>query len=141
MVSIGGLMNTSIKTVACHTTIHEAVLKMRDEHIGALFVEKDGDYVGIVTERDIVWKAAASKLDLESTPVEDIMGTPLLTLDAGESTSVALDLMLRGLNRYLAVSEHGKIVGMTSSRDILAYLRQIGEGQPKGESWQSLLDR
>ena len=112
-----------------------------EERIGALFVEKDGDYVRIVTERDIVWKAAAMKLDFDTTTVEDIMNTPLLTLDANESTSVALDLMLDKLNRYLAVTENGKIVGMTSSRDILAYLRHIGEGQPKGETWQSLLGR
>ncbi len=141
MVSIGGLMNTTLKTIKHACTVQQAVHMMREERIGALFVEKDGDYVGIVTERDIVWKAAAMKLDFDTTTVEDIMNTPLLTLDANESTSVALDLMLDKLNRYLAVTENGKIVGMTSSRDILAYLRQIGEGQPKGETWQSLLGR
>lgn len=141
MVSIGGLMNTTLKTIKHAYTVQQAVNMMREEHIGALFVEKDGDYVGIVTERDIVWKAAAMKLDFDTTAVENIMSTPLLTLDASESTSVALDLMLDKLNRYLAVTENGKIVGMTSSRDILAYLRQIGEGQPKGETWQSLFGR
>ena len=141
MVSIGGLMNTTLKTIKHACTVQQAANMMRKERIGALFVEKDGDYVGIVTERDIVWKAAAMKLGFDSTTVEDIMNTPLLTLDANESTSVALDLMLDKLNRYLAVTENGKIVGMTSSRDILAYLRHIGEGQPKGETWQSLLGR
>ena len=138
MVSIGGLMNTTLKTINHAGTVQQAVNMMREGRIGALFVEKGVDYVGIVTERDVVWNAAAMKLDFDTTTVEDIM-TPLLTLDASESTSVALDLMLDKLNRYLAVTENGKIVGITSSRDILAYLRQIGEGQPKGETWQSFL--
>jgi len=141
MVSIGGLMSTMLKSMNYACTVQQAVTMMRDERIGALFVEKGGDYIGIVTERDVVWKAAAMKLDFDTTTVEDIMNTPLLTLDANESTSVALDLMLDKLNRYLAVTENGKIVGVTSSRDILVYLRQIGEGQPKGATWQSLLGR
>lgn len=139
MVSIGGLMNTTLKTIDHACTVQHAVNMMRKGRIGALFVDKDGNYVGMVTERDIVWKAAAMKLNFEMTTVGAIMSTPLLTLDANESTSVALDLMLDQLNRYLAVTERGKVVGITSSRDILAYLRQIGEGQPKGASWQTLL--
>ena len=69
MVSIGALMTTTLKTVHHACTVQQAVTRLREEHIGALFVEKEGDYVGIVTERDIVWKAAGMKLDFDTTTV------------------------------------------------------------------------
>lgn len=132
-------MNTTLKTVTHDTPVLEAVIKMRDEHIGALFVEKDSAYIGIVTERDVLWKATAAHMDLTKTPVHEIMSTPILTVDAHESTTVALDLMLDRDNRHLGVTENGKVVGMTSSRDILTYLRRFGESHPQGASWHTLL--
>ncbi len=58
---------------------------MRDEQVGALFIEKNGELVGSVSDRELVRKAVAERKDVENTPVESIMTTPLNSIDATET--------------------------------------------------------
>ena len=121
MVSITEVMSKELKKVSCKASIADTAQKMRDEQVGALFIEKDGEIVGSVTDRELVRKAVADKKDLESTPVEDIMTAPLNSID---STKTLLDVQdkMRDLKvRHLAVREGKKIVGIISVGDLLAY--------------------
>ena len=121
MVSITEVMSKELKKISCNASITDAAQKMRDEQVGALFIEKGGEIIGSVTDRELVRKALADKKDLENTPVEDIMTTPLNSID---STKTLLDVQdkMRDLKvRHLAVREGKKIVGIISVGDLLAY--------------------
>jgi len=47
-------MSKELKKIPCKTSIADAAQKMRDEQVGALFIEKNGELVGSVSDRELV---------------------------------------------------------------------------------------
>jgi signal-transduction protein with cAMP-binding, CBS, and nucleotidyltransferase domain len=68
-----------------------------------------------------VRKAVADRKDLENTTVESIMTTPLNYIDSTKTLLDAQDTMRDLGVRHLAVREGGKVVGIVSVGDLLAY--------------------
>ncbi len=127
MSTLTELMNTQLKTAHAHMVLSEAVCLMRDERIGSLLIEKNGELVGIVSETDIVRKALAEKKDLEVTTLESIMTTPIHGIESYQSAHDAQDMMGDYGIRHLVVWEAGKIVGIISVRDLLVYFQSFSE--------------
>ena len=100
---------------------------MRDERIGSLLIEKDGDLVGIVTDTDIVRKAVANNLDLTKVTFESIMTSPVKTIETTRNPHDAQDLMADLGIRHLVVQEAGKTAGLVSARDLLVYYKSVSE--------------
>ncbi len=121
MVSITEVMSKELKKIPCKTSIADAAQKMRDEQVGALFIEKNGEIVGSVSDRELVRKAVAERKDLENTPVESIMTTPLNSIGTTETLLDAQNKMRELGVRHLAVREAGTVVGIISVGDLLAY--------------------
>ncbi len=121
MVSITDVMSKELKKVPCEAPIADTAQKMRDEQVGALFIEKNGELVGSVSDRELVRKAVADRKDLENTTVESIMTTPLNCIDSTKTLLDAQDAMKDLGVRHLAVREGGKVVGIISVGDLLAY--------------------
>jgi CBS domain-containing protein len=129
MTTIGHLMNKAIQKIDHRVTVQEAALKMKEKKIGSLLVEDEGQYVGIITETDIVRKAVARGLDLKKETVGSLMSSPVITLDQQRSPRDAHDLMGESGVRHLGVTRNGKIVGVVSVRDILIFFK--GQSEPK----------
>jgi signal-transduction protein with cAMP-binding, CBS, and nucleotidyltransferase domain len=129
MSTIGHLMNKDIQKIDHQAAVQEAALKMRAKKIGSLLVEKGGQYVGIITETDIVRKAVALALDLKKETVGSMMSSPVITLDQQRTPRDAHDLMGEVGVRHLGVTQNGKIVGVVSVRDILIFFK--GQSEPK----------
>jgi len=121
MVSITEVMSKELKKIPCEASIADTAQKMRDEQVGAIFIEKNGELVGTVSDRDLVRKAVAERKDLENTPVESIMTTPLNSIDATETLLDAQNKMRELGVRHLVVREAGTVVGIISVGDLLAY--------------------
>jgi len=129
MTTIGHLMNKNIQKIDHQVTVQEAALKMKEKKIGSLLVEKGEQYIGIITETDIVRKAVAHGLDLNKKTVGSLMSSPVITLDQQRSPRDAHDLMGENGVRHLGVTQNGKIVGVVSVRDILIFFK--GQSEPK----------
>jgi len=129
MSTIGHLMNKDIQKIDHQAAVQEAALKMRAKKIGSLLVEKGGQYVGIITETDIVRKAVALALDLKKETVGSMMSSPVITLDQQRTPRDAHDLMGEVGVRHLGITQNGKIVGVVSVRDILIFFK--GQSEPK----------
>ena len=123
MATIGQLMTDALITIRPDATIQQAAQKMRDEAISSLFVEEDDQYVGILTETDLVRKGTAGGWDPKQTPVRLVMSSAITSLDKHLPIGEAVDLMAKGEIRHLAVTDGGKIIGLLSVRDILAHFR------------------
>ena len=54
MTDLAEIMQKTIKSIAADQAIVNAARRMRDERIGSLLVEENDNYVGILTETDIV---------------------------------------------------------------------------------------
>lgn len=127
MSSVAQVMRKDLKSIAHTMSVQKAANQMRDGRIGSLFVEKNGALVGIVTETDIVRKAAADGKDLSKLTVEQVMTTPVVSIEDNRTLQDAHDLMAdRGL-RHLGVTEGGKLVGLVSVRDLLVYFKRVSE--------------
>jgi signal-transduction protein with cAMP-binding, CBS, and nucleotidyltransferase domain len=121
MVSISEVMSTGLKKIPCEASIADTAQQMRDEQVGALFIEKNGELIGSVSDRELVRKAVADRKDLENTTVESIMTTPLNCIDSTKTLLDAQDTMRDLGVRHLAVREGGNVVGIISVGDLLAY--------------------
>lgn len=113
------LMNPAIVTITTDESALTAAQRMADKHIGALFVMEAEELVGIVTEADLVRKLLAFQLDPEKVRVGALMNSPLIDIDINRTIRDASDLMAVKRIRHLAVTEHEKVRGVLSIRDLV----------------------
>ena len=123
MMPLAVLMNRDIRAVEADLTVKEAAQVMARDHVGALLVRKDGDYVGILSEADIVRKALAEGLSPETCAVTKVMSTPLITIDVEQPIANANEIMSANKIRHLVVTERGTVAGIISVRDLVLYYK------------------
>jgi len=120
-MTIADIMTKSIISVDSSMSINESAKMMEDAKVGAVIIMEDNLPVGIVTDRDFAVKVAAHAYQITS-PVKQIMSTPLFAINLDESVRTAADLMHeRGIMK-LPVIEDEKVVGMITARDIVNLL-------------------
>jgi CBS domain-containing protein len=112
-------------TVDRDTDVRQAAAVMRDRNIGSLFVTRDKDIIGILTDTDLVRRVVAVGLDAAKTPVEQIMSAPILTIEENKTLLDANDMMAVHHLRHLGVTRNGKLVGMISVRDLVVFLTNL----------------
>jgi glycosyltransferase involved in cell wall biosynthesis len=87
--------------------------------VGAVVVIEDEKPVGIATERDIVERVLKLEKNLDDTRVEEIMSSPLISIESKKSIKEAIDLLRERHIRRLGVLEKGKLIGLTTERRLL----------------------
>lgn len=107
------------------TDVKKAAQIMRDRNIGSLFVTRDKEIIGILTDTDLVRRVVASGADAGKTPVEQIMSAPILTIEENKTLLDANDMMATHHLRHLGVTRDGKLVGMISVRDLVVFLTNL----------------
>jgi len=120
-ILIQDIMTRALITVNRSTTALQVAKMMEQGGIGAILVQDNGNPVGIVTDRDYATRIAANDLPL-NTAVENIMSTPLITINHDEPISAAAERMTSKKIRKLAVTENGKMVGIVTSTDLVTQL-------------------
>lgn len=105
------------------TTVAEAVKAMSDKNYGSCVVtDGNGKLAGIVTERDIMRRVVNGKLDAARTKLSDVMTANPKTAKADDDVMDCLRQMSNGRFRHMPVVDGaGKLVGMTSQGDFVAY--------------------
>jgi len=127
MGTIAQVMTKEPKTVGPGVSVRSAAKHMRDAGIGSLFVKKGKAIVGIVTDTDLVRRAMATSKDLDKLTVDDIMTSPVCTIEGMRTVSDAHDMMGDLHVRHLGVTQGGEIVGVISVRDLLSYYTRNSE--------------
>ncbi|MFC4246169.1 cyclic nucleotide-binding/CBS domain-containing protein [Natribaculum luteum] len=100
-------------------TVLGAVELMRAEHVGCVLVLRGSDPVGIMTEWDVLGLVDDER-DPGETLVEDVMSTPVVTIDADRSLTDAADTMSRENFRNLVVFDGDNLLGVLTQRDVIA---------------------
>lgn len=93
--TVKDVMTPEPRTVEVDTSIAEAARIMRDDDVGAVVVVQSGKVGGMLTDRDIVVRAAADHRDLESTSVGQIASKEVTGLSPNANRPLAHHL--RGL--------------------------------------------
>jgi signal-transduction protein with cAMP-binding, CBS, and nucleotidyltransferase domain len=114
-------MTTEITSVDSRATATEAAQTMFDTRQGSVLIEKNGKYIGIVTEGDISKRVIAQIKKPIEVQVEAIMSQPLISIESNQLMATAFLTMEQNGIRHIAVSENNKITGMLSIRNFSAY--------------------
>ncbi|HTQ48356.1 MAG TPA: CBS domain-containing protein [Polyangiaceae bacterium] len=125
-------------TIRRDATVLEAVRVMLENQVGAALVLEDGRAVGVFTERDIMGKVVADRLDPETTKVATVMTSPVHTIPAEAEPAAALELMLDKHIRHLPlVDVQRRVVGILSMRYLMRH--QIDRLQDRARSLENYL--
>ena len=108
-----------VVNVSPGTTVLEALKIMAEKNIGSVVVTEDGNYLGIVTERDYSRKVALKGKSSTDTKVSDIMSTDLPIVKPTDSIDFCMQLMSEKMIRYMPVFENGRLAGIISMSDVV----------------------
>jgi CBS domain-containing protein len=126
--SIGEIMTEKLVTITASSSAQEAAIKMTENNISSLVVtDGNNKSVGIVTERDLVTRVCVHDASSKNTILENIMSSPLVTIDALSSVEVAADIMSQNGVRHLLVvkdEDISKPLGIITSSDFARYLKE-----------------
>jgi len=120
-MTIADVMTKSVVSIDATMTINEAAKMMEDAKVGAIIIMKNNQPVGIVTDRDFAVKVAAHAYQI-STPIKQIMSSPLISISSDETVRAAGDLMHKSGVRKLPVIDKGDVVGIITATDIVNLL-------------------
>ena len=116
-----------IVSITPEASVHQAAVLMTRHRIGALPVMRGTDLIGIFTERDLVSRVVAPRLDLDHTLMAQVMTETPQTIAPDKPLYEALNLMYDHGFRHLPVMNDEQLVAMLSLRDIPTEYRLMRE--------------
>ena len=149
---VGRIMHTRLVTVAPDTSLRKAKEIIEEKRINHLLVvNKSGNLVGIVSDRDVrqSWASPATTLSvhelnylLTQLTVEHIMVKKIITISPGTPIERAAYIMQQNRINALPVIESEKLVGIITSTDVMGVLlRAIGFGEKSARFTVLVQDR
>lgn len=122
------VMSSPVITVDETETVDKVAQYMDTHQLGCIIVtDKDGRPLGIITERDLTTRVLAKNKLASKLKAKNVMTTPLITISPDETLSNAARQMSRLNVRRLGVIYKGDLVGIISSKDILAITPELLE--------------
>jgi CBS domain-containing protein len=135
-MKVRDLMTTDVVTVARETTLKEVAELFVERGISGVPVVEDGRVVGVVSERDFLFKEGSSVdsgrgffarlmdgsetiLKIGARTAGDAMSTPPVTIGPGRTVAEAARLMLDRAISRLPVVDDGRLVGIVAESDLV----------------------
>jgi CBS domain-containing protein len=102
-------------------TVLEIARAMVERNIGATPVLRDGQLVGVFSERDLMKRVVAEGRDPATTRIGEVMTDDPLTVTPNEDLETCMAIMRRHGFRHLLICEGKSLRGMVSLRDIMLH--------------------
>jgi len=99
-------------------TVEEAAKLMKDERVGALLVMNEEWVIGVLTERDIVYRVLAVGRNSSSTHVHEVMSKNVVVVKPTLTVQDAMQIVTEKRFRHLPVVKSGRLIGVVSSGDL-----------------------
>jgi CBS domain-containing protein len=128
---------SDVVTVDAATSVREAVALLAERRIGALPVLEKGRVAGVVSERDVIYCLGSDGAAMLEWPVSRIMTAPAVTVERQVPALAALSQMTKRRIRHLPVVEEGRLVGLVSIGDLVAY--RIGRIEEEAEAMRTYI--
>lgn len=106
-------------TITPDEAVYDALQLMADKNVGALVVAKDGQIIGVISERDYARKVVLKGKSSRETLVREIMTSPAICVTPDKTVEQCLALMTDKHIRHLPVVDDGKLVGVVSVGDLV----------------------
>ncbi len=117
---VSKFVNVQMVQVPASWPVAEAAKLMKTESSTEAIVTRGKEAIGIITERDILYKVVAAELDPSKTTVEKVMTSPIQTIDEGTKVAEAIARMTQLGIRRLVVTRKGQSVGVITQRSIMS---------------------
>ena len=114
-----------VYSIDADSTVLEAARFMMEHSIGALPVLRNGDIVGIISERDVMNRVVAAARMPGTTKVAEVMTANPKSIHVDETIDNCLFLMREFGFRHLPITDGKQLKGLVSLRDIL--LRYVSQ--------------
>ncbi len=108
-------------TVEADSSVADVVSLMVQHNIGAVAVLRNGELVGLFSERDLMKRVVHEGRDPRATKVGDVMTRDVVTVSPDRSLEDCMDLMRERGFRHLPVCQGKQLRGVISLRDLLAH--------------------
>ena len=115
---VNQVMSKNVLTLDKSTSLQEAAENMKKLNVGCVIVTGNNNPIGIITERDFVTKIVAEGRPL-FTEIQEVMSSPLITIDSEETIWEASELMKEKSIHKLPVKENEQITGIVTTTDIV----------------------
>jgi len=131
MTQIRDVMESNVVTVRRGTPVLDAVRTLVQHNFTGLpVVDRKNNVIGIISEKDVL----ALSLSIHDktydssasiSKVEDFMTTDVITVDVNEPFKQLCTCLMKHPFRRIPITDKGKIVGIVSRKDIIAYIMHI----------------
>lgn len=110
---------TQVFSIGPRASVLDAALLMNEHRIGGLVVLQGNKVVGIITERDVLRRVVAKRVDPADVAVKDVMTTDVYVCGKDASIEDARNIFKNQRIRHLpVVDDHSRLEGMVSIGDI-----------------------
>jgi CBS domain-containing protein len=128
---VSGIMTKDvIHSIGPNVSIEEAARRMKQVQRGCLIVVDKGKPVGIITERDLVQKVIAERLESKVTLVSQVMSYPIVSVEPEALLSDAAIIMSKNKIRRLPVIEDTELVGILTVTDFAKHMLRKSVSDP-----------
>lgn len=127
-VLVKDIMSSPVTTALEEDNVEKVAKLMNAKGIGSVVItDRKGSPVGIITERDIVRRVTAKNLVPRNVKAKEVMSTPLAVVTPYTEVNEAARKMSKLDIRRLGVMDKGRLVGIISSKDIVALMPELME--------------
>lgn len=109
----------NVIAIDADTSVLDALRLMADKNIGSVIITDNGEYLGLLTERDYARKVVLEGRSSSETTVHEIMSTDLPRILPNYSIETCMHIMSESNIRYLPVFSAEKLCGIISISDVV----------------------
>lgn len=117
-MKVRDIMTKDPETAGPGSYVGDIALMMRDLNVGIIPVVREGELLGVITDRDITTRVTASGLLPFEVTVQDFISPNAVTISPDDDVETALKIMSDNQIRRLLVTEGNKLVGIVSIGDV-----------------------
>lgn len=117
----------NVISIDANTSVLDALILMADKNIGSVIITEDGEYAGLLTERDYARKVVLEGRSSTGTTVREIMSTGLPRILPDSSIETCMHIMSESNIRYLPVFRLDKLCGIISITDVVTETISVHE--------------
>jgi CBS domain-containing protein len=129
-MSVGRICSRVVVTASPTESVRTAAWRMAEQDVGTLIVLDGvvpGHAIGLLTDRDIAIRCVAADLDPDTTPLSEVMTSPVHAVDESTPMEEAIERMAAlAVRRLVVTGEKQQAIGVLSLDDILdVFVREV----------------
>ncbi len=118
-LKVRDLMTENLVFVEAGESVIEAARLMDEKEISSILVKEGKEFVGVITDRNIIGRVVSRGLNPRKVRVSEVMNSPLITISSGATVEEAAEKMRKNRIRRLVAEENNQKIGMITESDMV----------------------